>query len=125
MKRKNPIPIFSALGAGATLVNPIDTALDAAGNLYVAAEGNQAVEKFDANYNYLGAIAAGQGLGVVGVCVSGNEVFISTTQDSIFEYVGSGTSYSAAATFGGPGSLSHPNEMVKVGNGLYVADTFN
>jgi sugar lactone lactonase YvrE len=122
---KSPVTLFSALGAGDTLINPIDTALDAAGNLYVAAEGNEAVEKFDANYNYVGAIAAGQGLSVVGVCVSGNEVFISTTQNSILEYVGSGASYSAAATFGGPGNLDHPNEMVKVGNGLYVADTLN
>jgi sugar lactone lactonase YvrE len=122
---EGPITLFSALGAGATLLNPIDTALDAAGNLYVAAEGNQAVEKFDTNYNYVGAIAAGQGLSVVGVCVSGNAVFISTTQDLILEYAGTGASYSAAATFGGPGNLSNPNEMAKVGNDLYVADTFN
>jgi hypothetical protein len=105
------------------LSNPIDAALDDAGNLYVAAEGNHAVEKFDPNYNYVGAI--GQGLTVVGVCVQANAVFISTFQDFIYEYTGSGTSYSLAATLGGPSDLSHPNEMVEVGNDLYVADTFN
>ncbi len=121
----SPVTFFSNLGSSGSLLNPLDTALDSAGNLYVAAEGNQAVEKFDANFNYVGAIAAGQGLSVVGVCVQGNSVFISTVQDFIYEYTGSGSSYSAGPSFGGPGTLNHPNEMVRVGNGLYVADTFN
>jgi sugar lactone lactonase YvrE len=121
----SPVTFFSNLGSGGTLSLPIDTALDSVGNLYVAAEGNKAVEKFDANFNYVGAIAAGQGLSVVGVCVQGNSVFISATQDFIYEYTGTGSSYSAGPSFGGPGVLNHPNEMVRVGNGLYVADTFN
>jgi hypothetical protein len=99
--------------------------LDADGNLYVADLGNEAVEKFDANYNFVGSIAAGKGLSIVGVWAEGSSVYLATMQNYIYRYTGSGASYSAAATFGSPAYLNHPNEIIKAGDWLYVTDTYN
>ncbi len=120
----SPVTLFSALNSG-HLIEPIDTALDGAGNLYVAAEGNGAVEKFDSNFNFVCSIGQSLGMSVVGVWADSDAVYFSTLQNVIFEFSGSGSAYSMAASFGGGSGLSNPNEMVKVGNELYVADTFN
>jgi hypothetical protein len=117
--------LLSSMGSHGALNLPVDEALDAAGNLYVADLGNQAVEKFDANYNYVVSIAAGKGLSIVGVWAEGSSVYFSTIQDFVYQYTDNGNGYSATATFGGPGYLNHPNEIIKVGNWLYVTDTYN
>jgi hypothetical protein len=119
-----PITIFSSMGSHGSLNLPVDEALDAGGNLYVADLGNEAVEKFDSNYNYLCSIGNNQGLSIVGVWASGNSVYFSTMQNYIYQYNGSGSSYSAAATFGSPSTINHPNELIQVGNWLYVTNTY-
>lgn len=116
---------LSALGPGEKLNLPVDVALDDAGNLYVADLGNEAVEKFDSNFNYVTSIAAGKGLSIVGVWAEGSSVYLATMQDYIYRYTDGGSGYAASATFGGPAYLNHPNEMTQVGNWLYVADTYN
>jgi hypothetical protein len=117
--------LLSSMGSHGALNLPVDEALDAAGNLYVADLGNQAVEKFDANYNYVVSIAAGKGLSIVGVWADGPTVYFSTIQNYVYQYTDNGSGYSATATFGGPGYLNHPNEIIKVGTWLYVTDTYN
>ncbi|MGH7740345.1 MAG: NHL repeat-containing protein [bacterium] len=116
---------LSTLGAGKNLNLPVDVALDDAGNLYVADLGNEAVEKFDSNFNYITSIAAGKGLSIVGVWAEGSSVYLSTMQNYIYRYTDGGSGYAASATFGGPAFLNHPNEIIKVGDWLYVADTYN
>jgi hypothetical protein len=120
-----PLNLLSSMGSHGALNLPVDEALDAAGNIYVADLGNQAVEKFDVNYNYVASIAAGKGLSIVGVWADGPSVYFSTIQDTVYQYTDNGNGYSAAATFGGPGYLNHPNEIIKVGTWLYVTDTYN
>jgi hypothetical protein len=119
-----PITIFSSMSSHGFLNLPVDEALDAAGNIYVADLGNKAVEKFDPNYNYICSIGNNQGLSIVGVWASGNSVYFSTMQNYIYQYNGSGSSYSAAATFGSPTYINHPNELIQVGSCLYVTDTY-
>lgn len=121
---QNPVTFFSAMEPG-NLAEPIDVALDGDGNLYVAAEGDQAVEKYDSNYNFICSIGQSQGATFVGVWADTQSVYASALDNIIYQYNGSGSTYSLAATFGGPTELSHPNELVKVGGGIYVADTFN
>ncbi|MGH7740346.1 MAG: T9SS type A sorting domain-containing protein [bacterium] len=121
---ENPVTFFSATETG-SLIQPIDVALDGDGNLYVADEKNQVVEKYDANYNFICSIGQSLGATVVGVWADNQAVYFSTLEDFVYQYNGSGTSYSLAATFGGPTELNHPNELVKVDGGLYVADTSN
>jgi sugar lactone lactonase YvrE len=117
-----PTTIFSSLGAG-SLNLPIDAAVDGGGNLYIADEGNEAVEKFDSNYTYVCSIGNSLGQSVVSVCTQGTTIYFSTLQNVVLGFTGSGASYSAASTFGGAGLLSNPNEMVAVGTWLYVADS--
>jgi hypothetical protein len=116
---------LSSMGTHGDLNLPVDEAVDASGNIYVADLGNEAVEKFDADYNYKVSIAAGKGLSIVGVWADGPSVYFSTIQNYVYQYTDNGSGYAAAATFGGPGYLNHPNEMVKSGNWLYVTDTYN
>ena len=119
------LKLITSLGAQGSLNLPVDTALDADGNLYVADLGNETVEKFDSNYNYVCSIAAGKGLSIVGVWADGSSVYLATMQNYIYRYTGSGASYSASATFGSPAYLNHPNEILKSGDWLYVTDTYN
>jgi hypothetical protein len=112
------------MGSHGSLNLPVDEALDPGGNIYVADLGNQAVEKFDPNYNYICSIGNNQGLSIVGVWADGSSVYFSTMQNYIYQYNGSGSSYAAAATFGSPSSINHPNELIQVGNWLYVTNTY-
>ncbi|HET9869326.1 MAG TPA: hypothetical protein VFR02_02345, partial [bacterium] len=119
------VGLISALGSSGALNLPVDAALDADGNLYVADLGNEAVEKFDANLHYVASIAAGKGLSIVGVWAEGDSVYFSTLQNYVYRYTQGVSGYSASATFGEPGQLNHPNQIVKSGNWLYVTDTYN
>jgi sugar lactone lactonase YvrE len=122
----SPITIFASLGSVGTLNSPIDVAVDADSNIYVADLGNQAVEKFDPNYNYVCSIGQGVGMQPSGVWVQGTSVYASNLNPfCVVQFSGSGSSYAAAATFGQGGVLNNPDGLVQVGQLLYVADTDN
>jgi sugar lactone lactonase YvrE len=121
---------FKALAGSSSLINPIDVAVDGDNNVYVADEGNLAVQKFSpasSGNTFICSIGNGEGLSIVGVWVNGTSVYASTLQNYVLEFTGSGSTYgSTPVTFGGPTTqLNNPDEMVQVGQSLYVADTFN
>jgi DNA-binding beta-propeller fold protein YncE len=119
------VTIFSSMGSNGTLDNPIDVAVDADSNIYVADLGKQEVEKFDSSYNYICSIGQALGMEPSGVWAQGTSVYASNLSPfCVYAFTGSGTAYAAAATFG-KGSLNNPDGLIQVGQWLYVTDTFN
>ncbi len=125
----SPITFFPPVGGSFSFKYPWDVAVDGHGSIYVADFQNMEVEKFDSGYGYLGPIGAG--VSATGVWVEdmqggvSQNVYISSLQNYVYQYTGSGTVYTSAATLGGPGVLNSPNALIKVGKWLYVTDTYN
>lgn len=122
---ESPLTILNNLDSGTTFINPIDVAVDGNGNFFVADIGaSQPLKKFDSTYVFLSAIGPA-GVTAQGVWADTASVYFSTPNGQVLQYNGSTTIYAAAATYGNPGTLNSPNEIAKIGNFLYVADTNN
>ncbi|HTC21723.1 MAG TPA: NHL repeat-containing protein, partial [bacterium] len=123
---ESPITILNTANSGVTFFQPIDVSVDANGNLFIADLGAaQPLKKFNNNFTFLGAIGPA-GVTANGVLADTSTVYFSTQNQQVLQYNGSATVYTAAATYGGnPGVLNSPNEMIKIGNWLYVTDTYN
>ncbi len=122
---ESPLTILNGANSGVTFTNPIDVAVDANGNLFIADLGApQPLKKFSSNFTFLGAIGPA-GVTANGVWADTSSVYLSTQNGQILQYNGSTTVYAAAATYGSPGTLNNPDNMAKIGNWLYVADNYN
>jgi DNA-binding beta-propeller fold protein YncE len=117
---------------------PFGIGIDSSNNVYVADEGDNRVEKFDSNGNYLtqwGGPVAEQLSAPLGIAVdSSNSVYVADEDNSNIEKFDSNGSY--LTQWGGPGNgngqFNSPSELsgpfgiaVDSSNNVYVADTFN
>ncbi len=121
-----PVTVLNS-STGTAFMGPIDVAVDGNGNFFVADIGaSQPLEAFNSNYTLVEPIGpAGVTANGVWAVTSGatDSVYFSTQTGQVLQYNGSGTNYAAAATFGGPVTLNHPNQLIAVGNWLYVVDS--
>lgn len=126
---ESPLTVLSNSSPGVTFVIPSDVAVDGNGSLFVAdRSAPQPLKIFDSNFNFLGAMGpAGVTANGVWAVTSGaaDSVYFSTAAGQVLQYNGSTTIYAAAATYGNPGTLNNPKQLVAIGNGLYVVDSDN
>jgi hypothetical protein len=128
---ENPLTILSNNNPGVTFIQPSDVAVDGNSNLFVVDIGApQPLKVFNSNYTFMGAIGpAGVTANGVWVETSGgtDSVYFSTETGQVLQYNGSTTIYAAAATYGSslPVTLNHLNQLMKIGNWLYVTDIYN
>lgn len=121
-----PVTSISSWSGGA-FNQPTDVGLDSLGNVYVADYSNARIVKFDGQLNFVASFGTGVLSYPRGLWVESNggtqSIYITGQSNLVCRYDGSGSSYSATATFGS--GLSAPTGLVKSSNLLYVADTQN
>ncbi len=107
-------------------MDSVDVSVDTAGNIFVADYNGGLIREFNSSYNEIPVLFTGgppslpRGLWVDGPPAT-ESLYISYQDSSVIRFDRGSTVFSAAVTY--PGLTGVPDQLVKQGNYLYVADT--
>ncbi|HEX5457846.1 MAG TPA: hypothetical protein VFX64_05610, partial [Candidatus Nitrosotalea sp.] len=117
---------FGSLGAGPGQLHlPRGIAVDISGNIYVADNRNNRVEKFDSSGTYLSSLATSSIPEGIAFDSSGNIYVVDRNSSSVEKFSPAGTLLSSFGSAGSaPGQLGNPERIAidSIGN-IYVTDS--